>query len=201
MSQKSIQRCCVVTNKKACPLTAEYKAQVKCSGCPTAHRDGVVYLCDDHLSAQVQDKVTCHRCKKINHVVSWVKGTQLPSTDSINLDTGASLAVKRRVGDRQRDEVISQLSDAFAGGFITRDEFEQRSSAVQSAMHAGDLAAVVSDREQLDSKPELPRALVNRGSVILGHPVSAFTAILLVTIAVTAIVALLIVFSLALLQA
>jgi hypothetical protein len=56
-----------------------------------------------------------------------------------------------RIGDRERDEVMVVLSDAFAEGRLTREEFEERSAQALAARTGADLAVLTAD---LPPQPE-----------------------------------------------
>lgn len=50
-----------------------------------------------------------------------------------------------RVGDAERHRTIDALSDAFAAGRLTQEEFEERSTAALAARTEADLAVLVAD--------------------------------------------------------
>jgi hypothetical protein len=73
---------------------------------------------------------------------------------------GARVPNSARVGDRERDEVMQLLADAFADGRLTREEFDTRSAAALVARTGGDLAALTQDLA--------PGWLADRGRARLG---------------------------------
>ena len=64
-----------------------------------------------------------------------------------------------RVGDRDREAVVSRLQEAFAEGRLDDDEFEQRTRAALTARVGSDLATLTSD---LPATGSAPRALAGR---------------------------------------
>lgn len=141
MNQPTTRMCRVETSGKPCPRPATYKVTVSCSGCPASRRNGVTYVCDDDLSSNVQGNITCRVCGKKQVVKNYEK---LPDT---TVTTNADQEAKHRIGDLQRNTVLDQLSEAFAGGFLTREEFDQRSDVVQSTVYNTDLIKVTEDLE------------------------------------------------------
>jgi hypothetical protein len=53
-----------------------------------------------------------------------------------------------RIGDAERDEAVSRLSDHFVAGRITQAEFEERSEAASRARYVGDLVPLFDDLPQ-----------------------------------------------------
>jgi hypothetical protein len=59
--------------------------------------------------------------------------------------TGTSRPGWQRVGDREREEVMHVLADAFAEGRLTREEFDDRSARALAARTGADLASLTED--------------------------------------------------------
>lgn len=66
----------------------------------------------------------------------------------------------QRVSDADRDNAVSELSEAFQAGRITTDEFEQRSGQALSARTGKDLTALFAD---------LPKDNVPAARTAVGH--------------------------------
>jgi hypothetical protein len=86
-----------------------------------------------------------------------------PATDTG--DAGRSATDVRRpsserVGDRERDEVMVVLSDSFAEGRLTREEFDERSAKALAARTGADLAVLTAD---------LPAAGQDRARAVAPH--------------------------------
>jgi hypothetical protein len=62
-----------------------------------------------------------------------------------------------RVGDAERDEVVSALHEHFAQGRLTRDELDERLTTALLARTVGDLAKVTSDLPAPPTEPERRR--------------------------------------------
>jgi hypothetical protein len=67
------------------------------------------------------------------------------STAGVDLAPSNAASGATRVGDRERDELILLLGDAFADGLLTREEFDTRSAAALAARNVGDLAVLTED--------------------------------------------------------
>lgn len=62
------------------------------------------------------------------------------------LGTGKDRApVRTRAGTAERDAVITRIGDAFAGGYLTREEADERLSQAMHAMLADELRPLVED--------------------------------------------------------
>jgi hypothetical protein len=63
-----------------------------------------------------------------------------------------------RIGDAERESAVTALGEHFAVGRLTKDEFDERSSAAWSARTSGDLAPLVTDLPRLQqAAPRRPR--------------------------------------------
>lgn len=91
-----------------------------------------------------------------------------------------------RIGDAERDEVLTALQEHMAAGRLTVDEYEQRAEQVVAARYADDLAQVLADLPPTQAEHERRRATRDthwKGRLPLPVP-------LLIGLAVLAIVAL-----------
>jgi hypothetical protein len=85
---------------------------------------------------------------------------QGPSWPAARGENGpAGLPASARVGDRERDELIRLLTDAFADGRLTKEEFDARSAQALVARTGDDLAALSHD---LDPRWLADRAMARR---------------------------------------
>ncbi len=67
-----------------------------------------------------------------------------------------------RAGDADRDQVINSLTDAYAEGRLTRDEFDARLELAQQARTFGDLARLTSDLPATTPQPKAAAGLTDR---------------------------------------
>ncbi len=67
---------------------------------------------------------------------------------------------QRRASDAEREETITLLSDATAEGYLTPDEFDERTSVALTARTMGDLIGLLSDLppERRALRPERARS-------------------------------------------
>jgi DUF1707 SHOCT-like domain len=63
--------------------------------------------------------------------------------------TGSARSGSIRIGDAERDEAVSVLSEHFVAGRLTQDEFEDRSDQATRARYSGDLEPLFSDLPDL----------------------------------------------------
>lgn len=92
-----------------------------------------------------------------------------------------------RIGDRDRQRVAAVLGEAAAGGYLGRDEVDERLGLVWSASRRGELVAVTADLPAEASRtPAQAAAVGGRGSAGGGraaHP-APYAALLLLLVAV-----------------
>jgi hypothetical protein len=63
-----------------------------------------------------------------------------------------------RIGDAERDEAVTVLSDHFVAGRLTQEEFEERSDQATRARYTDDLAQLFADLpDPAAPQPEPPR--------------------------------------------
>jgi Domain of unknown function (DUF1707)/2TM domain len=79
-----------------------------------------------------------------------------------NVDERGSWPIdpQRRASDAEREETITLLSDATAEGYLTPDEFDERTSVALTARTRGDLIGLLSDLppERRVLRPERARS-------------------------------------------
>lgn len=90
-----------------------------------------------------------------------------------------------RIGDAERDEVLTALQEHLAAGRLTVDEYEERAEQVVAARYADDLAQVLTDLPPTEAEQQRRRSARSRWQERLPLPVP-----LLIGLAVLAIVAL-----------
>ena len=64
-----------------------------------------------------------------------------------------------RISDADRESAVNLLSEQYALGRLTKDEFDERSDAVWSARTEGDLAPIFADLPVRRSAPPRPGSL------------------------------------------
>lgn len=67
-----------------------------------------------------------------------------------------------RAGDADRDRVISTLTDAYAEGRLSRQEFDARLDLAQQARTFGDLQLLTKDLPQVPARPGTAAARTDR---------------------------------------
>jgi hypothetical protein len=101
----------------------------------------------------------------------------------------APLPARRvRIGDAERDEAVSMLSEHFVAGRLTHDEFEERSNKATVARYADDLAPLFDDLpDPAAASMRGPRAW-SPGSRPTPPPLIWLMPVLMVGLVVTAVV-------------
>jgi hypothetical protein len=90
-----------------------------------------------------------------------------------------------RISDADREAAVNQLSEQYAVGRLTRDEFDERSDAVWSARTRGDLAPVFVDLPvRSPAQPVAEPASLRPRS---GFPVRVMAPFLFLVIALTVV--------------
>jgi hypothetical protein len=59
-----------------------------------------------------------------------------------------------RIGDAERDQAVSQLSDHFVAGRLTQDEFEERSGYATRARYVDEVERLFADLPELVATPQ-----------------------------------------------
>jgi hypothetical protein len=151
----------------------------------------------EHPSVQAAVDFAVERLQRGYETTVHLNGTQetimfkpLPGTRT---EEKQMMPVAQRVGDSLRDQYLGLLRQACTQGYITQQEFSQRSDAALVAVTRAELAVLVLDLNEMEpEKPDLPephhhKACVNLPVVILLMCLSSI---------VTTIVGLIIIFSL-----
>jgi len=153
--------CDVKTDDTRCDSVAEFNVTITCSGCPKSHRKGFTYVCSKDLNCAIKSNIVCDRCGTPQNVIDWIK---LPVTSNGNADVRVvPPKTNYRIGDKQRNAVLDQLAEAFGGGFLTREEFDERANAVQTARNNADLIKITNDLLSSDNgkSPEHERTIAD----------------------------------------
>jgi hypothetical protein len=169
-----VHECNVKTGGRKCSRTATYEVTSTCSGCPVSHRKTNAYVCTEDLSSYVQGKVACGMCKNTRIVSIWEKLSweklSTPSTPVNQKNTNSTIIPERknRIGDPQRNVVLDRLAEAFANGFLNRDEFDKRTEAVQAAVYDTDLVEITEDLSPVNAV--IPQPHVRSLATLLTTP-------------------------------
>jgi hypothetical protein len=118
-----------------CSKQSVCKATVNCKGCPAIKRQKTSHYCQEHLNMAVRGDMECTNCNTRIKVSDWER---LPVK-------AAEPAKPVRVGDATRQTYIERLSEAFAGGFLTREEYDERVDKVPNSKFEIELHDLVSD--------------------------------------------------------
>ncbi|WP_020392685.1 DUF1707 SHOCT-like domain-containing protein [Kribbella catacumbae] len=70
-----------------------------------------------------------------------------------------------RIGDAERDEAVSSLSEHFVAGRLTQEEFEERSNQATQARYADEVELLFADLPDLTAAPA-----ANHRGFRAGHP-------------------------------
>lgn len=140
-----------------CTADASYKIPVYCYKCPKENRYKDPLMCQKHVGAVIAGKTLCAVCR----------GT-LSVAGSYTEIAGSTAPVKQeiRVGDKEKAEVMDLLAEAFSGGYMTQEEFYERSDKIYQARTRTDLAELVKDLPA--AKPDAPVDKTHWTPIIIG---------------------------------
>ena len=97
-----------------------------------------------------------------------------------------------RIGDAERDQAVSLLSDHFVAGRLTQTEFEERSEQATRARYVDDLTPLFDDlpsstEPQVAQGPWSPQPVRSRRRSVVPPPVLMLVPFLMIGLVITAI--------------
>jgi hypothetical protein len=89
----------------------------------------------------------CHTATRVKQETSEGRGQGENAGGRVASGQAAARVwpAEQRVGDREREEAMQVLTDAFAEGRLSREEFDDRSAQALAARTGNDLGALVDD--------------------------------------------------------
>ena len=115
-----------------CPNFARYEMATTCTRCPKGNQQGIVWICDTHLSNILKNNAVCTRCGSPLKVASDFKKL----TDSKN---------QIRISDKERMETLERLSTACGDGRLTLAELEERQDKLSACKYGSEIEELVKD--------------------------------------------------------
>jgi hypothetical protein len=101
--------------------------------------------------------------------------------------TGRVSAGQLRIGDAERDQAVSELSDHFVAGRLTQVEFEERSDLATRARYADDLRPLFADLPDPDARMPVRRSW-SPGNRPVPPPLAWLAPVILLGLVVTTVV-------------
>lgn len=150
-----------------CSKEGKYIAKVRCKEQCKSNRTAENHqFCQEHLDIALQGTTTRSSC---NHTILVNSYEQLTAL------------AKKRVGDEDRSKFIERLGDAFTGGYLTKEEFDERSYNVYKAKLHKDLAVLTEDLPEPKKTIKVPeqRSVISPKLIWIGVSASFLLWVLL----------------------
>jgi hypothetical protein len=109
--------------------------------------------CDPRHNARMMRRMATEQDRRDWQRQMWAAAVTGAVNGAVKGARGVPADAQVRIGDVERENALTALGEHFAAGRLSKEEFDERSSAAWSARTAADLAPLFSDLPSLTPAP------------------------------------------------
>lgn len=109
--------------------------------------------CGRHYDARLMRRMVAEQAGRERQRQLWAAAVAGAVNGAVNGARGVPPDAHVRIGDVEREQALGALGEHFAAGRLSKDEFDERSSAAWAAKTSADLSTLFSDLPALTPAP------------------------------------------------